>query len=70
MAIAGLGRGGERGVKGLWRGVAIERSFFNGSSDMRRNLLVVMQGGGGEGGVREMETVWESITATRMIFCT
>ena len=73
VAIAGLWRGGERRVKGLWRGISIERietHFFNGSSDMRRDLLVVMSGRGGGGGVREMETMWESVATTRMIFCT
>ena len=49
VVIAGLGRGGERRVKGLWRDVSIQRietHFFNGSSDVRRDLLVVMGGGG------------------------
>ena len=70
--IAGLGERGEGRVKGRSRGVAIERveaHFFNSSSDMRWDLLVVVRVRGGGGGGGDMETMRERASTAHVILC-
>ena len=71
-AIAGLGERGEGRVKGRSRGVAIERveaHFFNSSSDVRWDLLVVVRVRGRGGGGRDMEAMGERASTAHVILC-
>ena len=73
-AIAGLGEGGERRVKGLgWGSVVsierIEAHFFDGACHMRWDLLVIMVGGEGCRGVREGEVIGECVTTVHGVLC-